>query len=381
VSAGAAHGAGAALGASLSPWIELFQLGPLLGRPVIQLSNGERKRAQIAKALSGRPLLLILDDPFSGLDASGRAALTEALRGLCQDGTQLLFFLSRGETPDFVTHVAELRSGSLSPALPRSAFASEGEEPASAPPIPDRLRHLEGAASFITAVRLVDAVVRYGDKLALDRVSWEVKRGERWQLAGPNGAGKTTLLSLITADHPQAYANELYLFDRRRGSGETIWDIKSRIGFVSPELHAAFPRDASCEAVVASGLFDSIGLFEEPTAAQSERVSWWLEAIGEEANRASPIDELPLGRARMVLLARALVKDPPLLILDEPCQGLDERQAALFLALLDEICDRSATTMIFVSHVEEDIPRCVTRCLRLEAGRVAYLGKRQAPRA
>jgi molybdate transport system ATP-binding protein len=378
--------------AAALPWAQLLQLTPLLERPVLQLSSGERRRAQIARALAGGPSLLILDDPFTALDVQGREILLEALGRLGRGKATFLLFQSRGEVPDFITQVAELSEGTLSEPVPRIAYVPRTDPAprAEARRLPPALLSRDAGAAapsaaaggpafgadFRVAFRLVDAVVRYGEVLALDRVSWEVERGERWSLTGPNGAGKTSLLSLITADHPQAYANELYLFDRRRGSGETIWDIKERIGFVSPELHAAFPRDATVGEVVASGLFDSIGLYRRPDAEEERRVVWWLEAVGVAEGRARALSDLPLGAQRMLLLARALVKRPPLLILDEPCQGLDAGQAGLFLGLLDAVCAASETTMIYVSHVEAEIPDCVTKSLRLEAGRVVYRGER-----
>src|SRR5688572_13384763 len=110
--------------------------------------------------------------------------------------------------------------------------------------------------------------VQYGDKIILDEVNWKVMKGERWLLSGPNGAGKSTLLSLITADNPKAYANSIFLFGKKRGSGESIWDIKKKIGFISPELHLFFDQGTSCFDVIASGLFDTIGLFRQLSAAQ-----------------------------------------------------------------------------------------------------------------
>src|SRR6185295_14005255 len=169
--------------------------------------------------------------------------------------------------------------------------------------------------------------------------------GECWSISGPNGAGKSTLLSLVTADNPQAYANELYLFDQRRGSGESIWDIKRRIGFVSPELHLYFDRGTSCFDVIASGLFDTIGLFRQISTAQTEQVKAWIELLQLQQVQHRPLFQLSLGQQRMVLLARALVKNPPLLILDEPCQGLDEEQIDEFIGLIDDLCDQSGKTL------------------------------------
>jgi len=216
----------------------------------------------------------------------------------------------------------------------------------------------------------VNVTIKYGEKIILQAINWEVKKGECWSISGPNGAGKSTLLSLVTADNPQAYANELYLFDQRRGSGESIWDIKRRIGFVSPELHLYFDRGTSCFDVIASGLFDTIGLFRQISTAQQEQVQAWIELLQLQALQRRPLFQLSLGQQRMVLLARALVKNPPLLILDEPCQGLDEEQISYFKLLIDQLCATFNTTLLYVSHYSKDLPSCITQSVVLESGKM-----------
>ena len=215
---------------------------------------------------------------------------------------------------------------------------------------------------------MVNATVRYGGNTILRNVNWEVRKGERWNVAGPNGAGKSTLLSLITADNPQAYANEIWLFDRRRGTGETIWDIKKKIGFVSPELHLYFDTSATGFEVVASGLFDTIGLFRMLTAEQEATVSGWLRLLSLNDLRTRRLAQMSTGQQRRILLARALIKNPPMLILDEPCQGLDEEQTAWFRALIDALCLSFDTTLIYVSHYPQELPFCIGHFLRLDKG-------------
>jgi molybdate transport system ATP-binding protein len=197
-----------------------------------------------------------------------------------------------------------------------------------------------------------------------------VIKGERWCLSGPNGAGKSTLLSLINADNPQAYANEIYLFDKRRGKGETIWDIKKRIGYVSPELHLFFDASVTTFDAIASGLFDTIGLFRSVNQEQADTVKAWMKLLNLEELSNRLLHSLPLGKQRFVLLARALVKNPPLLILDEPAQGLDEEQAALFKNIIEQICRHSDKTLIYVTHLKSEIPSCVRNFIQLEKGRI-----------
>jgi molybdate transport system ATP-binding protein len=220
------------------------------------------------------------------------------------------------------------------------------------------------------AVKMKNVHIQYDGKPILENINWEVRNGERWSLSGPNGSGKSTLLSLVNADNPQAYANEIYLFDRKRGTGETIWEIKKKIGFVSPELHLYFEKSISCLHVVASGLFDTVGLFRKLNTEQSALVIQWMQLlkIGHLQNKL--LFQLSNSGQRLVLLARALVKNPPLLILDEPCQGLDEDQVQLFTSIVNEICITANKTLIYVSHYANEIPGCVTKYIRLEGGRM-----------
>jgi molybdate transport system ATP-binding protein len=214
-----------------------------------------------------------------------------------------------------------------------------------------------------------DVSIHYGETTILDHINWEVRQGERWSVSGPNGAGKSTLLSLITADNPQAYANPIWLFGRRRGTGETIWEIKQKIGFVSPELHLFFDSGASCFEVVASGLFDTIGLFRRLTPDQEARVLLWTELLSLKDLRMRRLPQLSTGQQRMILLARALIKNPPMLILDEPCQGLDEEQTAYFRELITVLCEAFDKTLIYVSHYQHELPGCINKFLRLEQGK------------
>jgi molybdate transport system ATP-binding protein len=215
---------------------------------------------------------------------------------------------------------------------------------------------------------MVDTTIKYGEATILNHIHWEVRKGERWNVSGPNGAGKSTLLSLITADNPQAYANEIWLFDRRRGTGETIWDIKRKIGFVSPELHLYFDTGANCFDVIASGLFDTIGLFRPLTAQQEETTLLWMQLLSLQELRTRRLAQLSTGQQRMVLLARALIKNPPMLILDEPSQGLDEEQTAYFRSLVTALCEAFDKTLIYVSHYRQELPACIDKFLQLEKG-------------
>lgn len=352
------------------PWLDLLHLTPLLHQPIIQLSNGQNKRLQLALALADDPDLLILDSPFTGLDQEGRNTIHHTILKLIEKGVQLLLITPPQDIFSGITHVAELDGGQLSWAGKREDYRRPSAEDKGSPLRQSMLHELEPPAenNFDLAVKMTNTTIRYGEKTVLDNLNWEVKRGERWNVSGPNGAGKSTLLSLITADNPQAYANNIVLFDRRRGSGESIWEIKKKIGFVSPELHLYFDYSATCFEVIASGLFDTIGLFRALDAHQEHQVQWWLRFLQLETVGRERLARLSAGLQRFVLLARALVKNPPLLILDEPCQGLDDGHVSLFKSLVNDICEYFGATLIYVSHYERDIPSCVHKYLRLQNG-------------
>lgn len=352
-------------------WMETLHIHSLLLKPLIQLSNGENKRVQIAIALIAQPEMLMLDNPFLGLDMDGRKILHTIINNLIKKGVQILLITSASEIPESITHIAALEKGKMIYAGKKENYHLQNDVHINAPLNKEILNQLNQTSTqqFLYAVKMVNVNIVYGDAVILNNINWEVKKSECWNLSGPNGAGKSTLLSLITADNPQAYANEIYLFDKRRGTGESIWDIKKNIGFVSPELHIYFDYSATCFEVIASGLFDTIGLFRQLNKQQEEKILLWMKLLQLENLRSKRLAQLSTGQQRMILLARALIKNPPLLILDEPCQGLDDEQTNYFKNLVTQLCEQFETTLIYVSHYKDQIPSCVNHFLRLENGK------------
>jgi molybdate transport system ATP-binding protein len=221
------------------------------------------------------------------------------------------------------------------------------------------------------AIELNDVSVIHGGEPILKHIKWSVRVGERWAVLGPNGSGKTTLLSLICGDHPQAYGNDVRVFGRRRGTGESIWDVKRRIGLVSPEMHLYFSEPLTAERAAATGFFDV--LVSRPTTPEQDAAARRLFAhfrIADLADR--PFARLSTGQQRIVLLVRALVKDPPLLILDEPFQTLDAGTAERARDWIDNHLAADRTVLI-VTHNEGELPDTVTRRLRLRDGAVVEL--------
>jgi molybdate transport system ATP-binding protein len=337
----------------------------------IKLSNGQARRARIAKALLSQPELLILDDPFMGLDAAGRDQVSELLGSLVKSGRRLLLICRSDAIPEWATHVLELKRMQVAFRDPRNTYVDVLRDARSSNTqysvLSTQYSAPRAVAERETILDLRNVTVAYGERCILSDISWTVRAGERWAMLGPNGSGKTTLLSLLCGDHPQAYSNEVYLFGRRRGTGETIWDIKQRVGLVSPELHVYFSEPLSAARTAATGFFDV--LTDRPTTAEQERTVAELFGefgIAELADR--PFAKLSTGEQRLILLIRALVKRPPLLILDEPFQGIDFNAMNRVRQWLDNYL-RTDQTLIFVTHHSDEIPAAVDRLLRLDAGK------------
>ena len=366
---------------------ERFGIAALLDRPFKVLSTGETRKTLLCQALMGEPDLLILDEPFDGLDVESRAALQQLLSELQQQGLTLVFVINRFEDiPPFVDRVGLLIEGHLQPLAPRQQVLADNIvvqlhhlEQLSAVRLPERdiSTATPSQSSSEPLIRLVSGRVSWDDKVIIDNLTWQVDPGEHWQITGPNGAGKSTLLSLVTGDHPQGYSNDLTLFGIRRGSGETLWDIKKHIGYVSSSLHLEYRVSASVRTVVLSGFFDSIGLYQVPGDRQQALADQWLALIGISAEQAhQPFHDLSWGQQRLVLIVRALVKHPQLLILDEPLQGLDALNRQLIKQFVSMLIDQGSTQLLFVSHHAEDAPDCITHRLKFVAqpeGNYRYL--------
>lgn len=356
---------------------DIFQMRPLLDKPIILLSSGELRKYVITRTLFAEARLLIIDNPFIGLDASTRDQLKMLLAAyVARTSTLMVLVLSKtDDIPDFITHVVEVNDRTVAPKVTREEYLDHLQA-VTLPSLADdkRLSILQlpartddYMAEEVVAMRQV--TIRYGERTILKDLSWTVRNGERWALRGENGAGKTTLLSLICADNPQSYACDIVLFGRQRGSGESIWDIKRHIGYVSPEMHRSYHRDLPAIRIVASGLKDTIGLYAVPTEEEYRQCRWWMEVfgIGELADRSCL--KMSTGEQRLVLLARAFVKDPELLILDEPLHGLDDANRQMVKEIIDTFCQRPGKTLIMVTHYEEELPTCIDHTLFLKKNR------------
>ena len=353
----------------------LFHLETLLDKYIILLSSGELRKFKIASSLFSNPRVLMMDNPFIGLDATTRDQLKELLSTLAQEkGLQIILILSKSdEIPGFITHVVEVKEMTVLPKVKHEDYLHDRQ------PFPTRVlskvKEEDMLASLLQRpveqtsreiVRFNKVCIRYGTRTILKNLDWAVMKGEHWALSGQNGSGKSTLLSLVCADNPQSYACDITLFGHKRGSGESIWDIKRHIGYVSPEMHRSYRQNIPTIQIVASGLKDTVGLYVKPNEQERAQCHWWMDifGIGHLADRN--FLQMSSGEQRLVLLARAFVKNPDLLILDEPLHGLDNINRRLVKDIIEAFCQLPDKTLIFVTHYQEELPSIIDHSLVLK---------------
>ncbi len=351
----------------------LFRIEPSLGKYIISLSSGELRKLKLTEVLMAQPRVLIMDNPFIGLDTETREQLRSLLADLSKElDLQVILVLSKSDDiPQFISHVVEIKNMVVRPKVSLADYHSQR------PPTPTRILSEEKAKAIANlpyrdkefnsheVVRMKDVCISYGKRTILKNLSWTVLNGEHWVLSGQNGAGKSTLLSLVCADNPQSYACNISLFGIERGSGESIWDIKKHIGYVSPEMHRAYQRDLPAIQIVASGLKDSIGLYVKPNQEEYNICRFWMGIFGLEGLENRTFLKLSSGEQRLLLLARAFVKDSELLILDEPLHGLDNDNRRLAKDVIETFCKRNNKTLMMVSHYKDEYPACIDHQLQL----------------
>lgn len=347
--------------------LESFGLGNLTESFVINLSNGEQRKLELVRALAEKPDLLVLDNAYTGLDSNARPLLTEMLETLIKHGqTIVMTGLELSDFPPSVNRFFVLNNEKSGKICVKSTVRVQGFHPV------DLQSDTPGwtDTEFDELVYLKDVSLQYGERKILDKINWTIKTGECWSLSGPNGSGKTSLLNLIFGDNPKAYGSNIRLFGRQKGSGESIWDIKARIGFVSPELHQFLPQNQSVIDVICSGFSETEGTFKSPTGYQRDVARRWLKSLSYLETGNKLFGELSTSAQRIVLLIRTLVKNPPLLIFDEPFQGFDAMHVRLMKNVLNKIASESNCAMVFVTHIPEELPECFTFHLKLKEGRV-----------
>ena len=350
-------------------WIrysEVFRLKEAENKKINYLSSGELRKLLIINALCERPDLLILDNPYIGLDAESRKDFDEAIVQLRDSGVSVMFLLcDPDDVPEYVDSLIEMEDRRISfPITDKAEIArildKKKEESGDSLQLPRRGNpHLYEGCDIVFAI--IDGHARYGDKTVFENFNWTVRRGECWALKGPNGSGKSLLLSMVCADNPQGYSNDITLFDRKRGSGESIWEIKDAIGYVCPEMQLYFKSNDPVREIIAQGMRNSLTRYRQSTEDELEVADEWMAAMHIRDLSERRFSDLSSGEQRIVLLARALAKQPDLLVLDEPLHGLDCHRKDLVKRLISKMVSANGTTLIFVSHYGSELPECVDR--------------------
>ena len=366
------------------PAIKLCGIEKILDRGLKYMSTGEIRRTLLARALVSGKQFLILSDPFAGLDIQSRTILLEFFDSIARKKgfPQIILGMERWhEIPDAITHVLEFRDKEVSYCGERAGYeallkeretqaaASEEEKKQS---FKANFAELTGAPENAggfedVLVEMNDVNVGWDGHQVLRHLNWKLIRGEHWLVRGPNGSGKTTLLELITGDNMQVFSNDVKIFGNRRGTGETIWDIKKKLGIVSYRMHVEYRMlgGTSLLAVIISGFRDSIGLYDQPTDLEIATAKKWLALGGFEGRESENFGNLSYGEQRAILILRSAVKSPEILILDEPCHGLDEQYRAKILQLMELIGNGGTTTMLHVTHDPSEVLPCEKHILEL----------------
>ncbi|MCW2118859.1 ATP-binding cassette domain-containing protein [Flavobacterium sp. 7A] len=321
------------------------EAAPDTHRQLRTFSSGERKKAFLKYCISQNPDFIILDNPMDHLDHNSRKELVLQLEQLAQEivliqivnrtEDQLAFIPTKRQIIDNSFALQALETISTAPLVPLNKVPNPIEIVDCPDPILIQMNNLK---------------VSYNEKPILNGINWTIKKGEFWQLIGPNGSGKSTILSLITGDNPKGYGQDLYLFGKKKGSGESIWDIKKNIGQFSSAMMDLYQKKHTTEQMILSGFFDSIGLYIQPSNLQVKIALEWLSFLNMEALRKTPFINLSVGQQRVIMIIRAVVKHPPLLILDEPTEGLDDENVALVTQLISHLARETNIAIIFVSH-------------------------------
>ncbi|MFS4417215.1 ATP-binding cassette domain-containing protein [Maribacter sp. 2307ULW6-5] len=345
------------------------------GRLLRSMSSGEQKRALLHHLLETEHEYLLLDRPFDNLDVEGQARLMAHLKEMQHRVALIQIVNRRKDILPYMTRYGALQEGALN-ILEAPPMKDDVRVSAKRPlkgSIPPPLGHIEQHEDVLVAFR--DVSVSYGERPILNRIFWKIRKGEFWQLLGSNGSGKSTLLSIITGDNPKGYGQDICLFGKAKGSGESVWEIKQKIGYYSPAMTDKFAGRHTLENMLISGLLDSIGLYTQATEGQKRIAAAWLKLLGLHHKKDTLFADIGLGEQRVVMTARAMVKHPPLLILDEPTEGMDDASAALLVALVNKMAQETNTAIVFVSHREEPglEPRSVFSLEMTPAGSVGSI--------
>ena len=331
-----------------------FEISTANNNTLAWSSSGEQRKALLSHIIAKKPDYIIIDNVFESLDKDARQSILITLQELAAGTLFIQVFNRKNELLPFIETIYSIEGRSVIARHVPDAFREQlnlKDNDIFTGAIPPPLAGYEPQNGPL--VKMNNVSVQFNGRPILQNICWEINAGEFWQLTGPNGSGKSTLLSLITGNSPKGYGQNLVLFGHRKGTGETVWEIKEKIGYFTPSMTLQFERQDSIEQMIISGFFDSVGLYIKPSDRQVQLAGEWLRLIGMHKNKNQPFRMFPAGYQRMILIARAMVKHPPLLILDEPTCGLDDEMAGLFVALINKISAETSTAILYVSHREE----------------------------
>lgn len=325
---------------------DIVKIATTNNRKLRNFSAGERRKLFLKYCLNQQPDFIIFDSIFDHLDRNSQVELVNVIEKISKNFQIIQLVNSTNDILSFINKKFEIKDNTFSlqklqnkKKHPFSNFKNE---------IPTALKKIDFNGD--TLVKFNNVCVSYANKPIVKNINWTVKKGEFWQLIGPNGSGKSTLLSLITGENPKAYGQDISIFGYKKGSGESIWDLKKRIGFFSTTITELFSRNQTLEHLILSGYFDSIGLYKKPEKMQFYAVEQWLKIINMLEYKNTPFLKLSLGQQRLALIIRALIKQPPLLILDEPLEGLDDENTTLVTQLINLLILKTEITVLYVSH-------------------------------
>lgn len=355
----------------------LTEVTKLLNRSLKSMSSGEQKRVFLHYLLAQKFDFMILDNPFDNLDIAARESLKTMFCKASQKTTFIQLVHRERDLLPFIESILtfdDKHNFILQPdkqdflqqyqASQKNHFTGE---------IPPPLQLYENVQQEL--IKFQNVKVNYDEKPILQDITWTIRQGEFWHLRGPNGSGKTTILSMITGDNPKGYGQNLTLFGIKKGSGESIWTIKENIGYVTPSMVDLFSTRHTLAQMLISGFHDSIGLYIYPTDLQIDTANLWLKLVGMEEFTDKLFCLLSAGQQRMALVIRAMIKHPPLLILDEPIAGLDDFHSLLVVSLINKIADESNTAILYVSHQEEEglFPKQIFELIPTENGAIGRI--------
>ncbi|MGW8195716.1 MAG: ATP-binding cassette domain-containing protein [Desulforhopalus sp.] len=357
------------------PLLKTFGLDTCLDLGYRQLSSGQSRKLLLLKKLTSGVQTLLLQNPYDGLDDESCRELNLFLRQLCDTNIELMIFInSENDIPPWCSHLALFEAGQMSLAgrrqeIPSLVAPKKKAHTGNTSPLEKCSATGDSAAGRVQREELIylrDGFAAYGENILFRGLDLVLHTGDHTLITGPNGCGKSTLLDIITGDNPKCYANRLRIFGRQRGSGESIWDIKRQMGIVSPSLHRSHRIPVTVLQVILSGLHDSIGLYASVHRPEIKTARAWLDWISLSGKTDLPFKKLSFAEQRLVLIARALIKRPKLLIFDEPTQGLDDINRNTLLDLLEKIADQQLATILFVSHRKDEQRPFFRQRIRLE---------------